>query len=458
MKNPYLFIAIFIMLSGCQFSNKKSDDSHNASTNTPGNTNPPLNSETINWKPVAGNATVEFDPSFSFLQFIPTLDLAELDNASKGRELFIGEWTAAPGSRPLLDGLGPLTIATACSSCHFVSGRTPSLEANGEVGLGLLFRLGDELGNHDPYYGGQLQTAATTGSSEGHVSWQFDANKKPVFTLTTNQMELAKGISLGPRLSPQLVGIGLLDLVSEQDILAREDEFDSNNDGISGRAHWRSVNGEKVLGRFGWKAMQPSLEHQSAGAFQQDMGLTTSINPNEPCTPLQTICAEQPNGGSPEVSDASLFAINDFLTLLAVPARRINDQNEFDQGSRIFADIGCAQCHQPTLTTSDSKQYPLLAKQLIYPYTDLLLHDMGEDLSDNVKEGDANPHEWRTPPLWSLGLVEATEGSRFLHDGRAASIEEAILWHGGEGLAANNNFVKLAPAEKEKLLSFLRSI
>ena len=445
IKKQYLLAVAMTLLAGCNFSDSQ-------------NKNASENNELLSWQPNAGNATAEFDPDFPFLQFIPDLDLAELGNASKGRELFTAEWTAAPDSRPLLDGLGPLTITSACSNCHFVSGRTPSLKANGEVGLGLLFRLGDAQGNHDPYYGGQLQTAATTGSSEGHVSWQFDTNKKPIFTLITNQMELNEGINLGPRLSPQLVGIGLLDLVSEQDILTREDEFDINNDGISGRAHWRTVNDKKVLGRFGWKAMQPSLEHQSAGALQQDMGLTTSINPNEPCTPLQTICAEQPNGGSPEVSDASLFAINDFLTLLAVPARRINDQNEFDQGSRIFADIGCAQCHQPTLTTSDSKQYPLLANQLIYPYSDLLLHDMGEDLSDNVKEGDAHPREWRTPPLWSLGLIEKVEDSRFLHDGRAATIEEAILWHGGEAINAKNEFSQLSTEDKKMLLSFLRAI
>lgn len=445
IKKQYLLAAAMILLSGCNASDSQ-------------NKNSSANNEAVSWQPNAGNATAEFDPDFPFLQFIPGLDLAELSNASKGRELFTAEWTPALGSRPLLDGLGPLTITSACSNCHFVSGRTPSLEANGDVGLGLLFRLGDELGNHDPYYGGQLQTAATSGSSEGHVSWQFDANKKPIFTLTTYQMELAEGINLGPRLSPQLVGIGLLDLVSEQDILSREDEFDSNNDGISGRAHWRTVNGQKVLGRFGWKAMQPSLEHQSAGAFQQDMGLTTSINPSEPCTALQTICVEQPNGGEPEVSDSSLFAINDFLTLLAVPARRIDHQEEFNQGANIFADIGCAQCHQPTFATADSSQYPLLANQLIYPYTDLLLHDMGEELSDHVKEGDANPREWRTPPLWSLGLIEKVEGSRFLHDGRAATLKEAILWHGGEGLAAKNRFKQLTQTEKETLLKFLRSI
>ena len=451
----FLLSTAIILLSGCESSN------NNSSTSSPSNSGDSslLPDETpLLWQLNAGNATSEFDPDFPFLQFIPELDLADLSNASKGRELFTAEWTAAPGSRPVLDGLGPLTITSACSQCHFVSGRTPSLEANGEVGLGLLFRLGDALGNPDPYYGGQLQTTATSGNSEGHVSWALDALNKPVFTLTTNQIELAEGINLGPRLSPQLVGIGLLNLVSNADILSREDKNDSDNDGISGRAHWRTVNGDNVLGRFGWKAMQPSLKHQSAGAFQQDMGLTTSLNPSEPCTPLQTICNDEPSGGSPEVSDNSLAAINDFLTLLAVPARRINDQKEFDQGARIFDTVGCAKCHQPTLTTSNSNRYHLLANQLIYPYTDLLLHDMGEDLSDQVKEGNANPREWRTPPLWSLGLIEAVEASRFLHDGRATTIEEAILWHGGEGLSAKNNFVQLSSTEKENLLSFLRSI
>jgi CxxC motif-containing protein (DUF1111 family) len=159
IKKRYLLTAAITLLTGCNFNDSENKDSA-------------LHNEVLSWQPNAGNATAEFDPDFPFLQFIPGLDLAELANASKGRELFTAEWTAAPGSRPLLDGLGPLTITSACSNCHFVSSRTPSLKANGEVGLGLLFRLGDELGNHDPYYGGQLQTAATTGSSEGHVSWQ----------------------------------------------------------------------------------------------------------------------------------------------------------------------------------------------------------------------------------------------------------------------------------------------
>jgi CxxC motif-containing protein (DUF1111 family) len=279
--------------------------------------------------------------------------LAELSNASQGRELFVAEWTSAPGIRPLLDGLGPLTITSACSHCHLATGRASSLSENSEVGVGLLFRLQDSKGNPDPYYGGQLQTAATAGNSEGQVSWQFNDKNIPVFTLVTNQLPLTDGINLGPRLSPQLVGIGLLDLVSNREILSREDVNDTNTDGISGRAHWHYINGKQMLGRFGWKAMQPSLKHQSAGAMQQDMGLTTSLNPTEPCTSMQTICNDQENGGSPEVSDHSLAAINDFLTLLAVPERRISNQVEFDQGANIFENIGCADCHQPTLTTDN---------------------------------------------------------------------------------------------------------
>lgn len=459
LKRYYLICAFIILSSGCNF-----DDNHHSKKDQkiketpPSVEDPSTENPTLVWHPNAGNATAEFNPEFPFLQFIPNLDLAELSNASQGRELFVAEWTAAPGIRPLLDGLGPLTITAACSHCHLSVGRAPSLNASGEVGVGLLFRLRDAQGKADPYYGSQLQTAATTGNSEGQVSWKFNEANEPIFTLVTNQLPLTEGINLGPRLSPQLVGIGLLDLVPEQEILSREDAEDNDSNGISGRAHWHTIDDQKMLGRFGWKAMQPSLRHQSAGAMQQDMGLTTSINPQEPCTALQTICNDQESGGSPEVSDNSLAVINNFLTLLAVPERRISDQTVFDKGSLIFNDTGCADCHQPTLTTGHSDKYPLLSNQLIYPYTDLLLHDLGEDLNDNVKEGNAQPNEWRTPPLWSLGLIEATPDSRFLHDGRAKTIEEAIIWHGGEALNSRVNYKKLSVLEKETLLNFLRSI
>lgn len=446
-------LSLAVLLTACD--QKKSSDN---SSIDPKPTDKTSKIPNYQWSPSGGTATVELNESFPFLQFIPSMDLEDLTTASKGRELFVAEWMAAPSSQPLLDGLGPLTITSACSNCHLSNGRAASLLDNGSIGVGLLFRLRDIHGNADPYYGGQLQTLATSGSSEGHVTWQFDKNKKPVFELHTNQLALTEGINLGPRLSPQLVGIGLLELVTDKQILELEDENDRDGDGISGRAHWHMVDGQKQLGRFGWKNMQPTLRGQSAGAMQQDMGLTTTVNPSEPCTAQQTVCNDQPNGGTPEVSDNSLDAINEFLTLLSVPNRRISDQNKFNEGAYLFEQVGCDNCHRPTLTTGDSVQYPILSQQVIYAYTDLLLHDMGADLSDGVKEGDAAPSEWRTPPLWSLGLIEKVEGSRFLHDGRAATIEEAIIWHGGEAEKTKQNYLALPADKRSILLDFVRSI
>jgi CxxC motif-containing protein (DUF1111 family) len=445
--NKLLIILACIVLPACGGSSSRSSESL-----------PQQSLESRVWHPVAGSATLSADSEQSFLQFIPELDLSRLAVASRGRELFVAQWTAAPGPRPLLDGLGPLTITPSCADCHLSSGRAESLKGNGEIGVGLLFRLRDAGGNADPYYGGQLQTLSTTGSSEGSVSWELSSAGIPRFTIEPNAVALTEGINPGPRLSPHLAGIGLLELVTNEQILEYEDVEDLNSDGISGRAHWHQDGESKKLGRFGWKSMQPTLRGQSAGAMQQDMGLTTSINPTEPCTVHQTICGEQTNGGSPEVSDESLDAINEFLTFLAVPARRISNQQRFDQGAHIFDQIGCSLCHRATLMTSGTSNYVELASQLIYPYTDLLLHDMGEDLNDGVKEGDAAPSEWRTPPLWSIGLIEPVPGSRFLHDGRAADIPAAIKWHGGEGEDSRKKYEALTEEDKAKLLGFLRSI
>ena len=204
--------------------------------------------------------------------------------------------------------------------------------------------------------------------------------------------------------------------------------------------------------------MQCTLRGQSAGALNQDMGLTNPINPDEPCTQHQSVCAEHPNGGLPEVSLASLTAINDFLTLLAVYERRITDQNQFDRGADLFEQIGCDNCHRPTLTTGTHPQFSQLNQQTLYAYTDLLLHDMGEALADGVKEGDASGNEWKTPPLWGLGLIEGRGGSRFLHDGRARTLPEAIQWHGGEASAAKEKWDLLTDVEQQDLLVFLRGI
>jgi CxxC motif-containing protein (DUF1111 family) len=302
--------------------------------------------------------------------------------------------------------------------------------------------------------GPQLQTFAEDGVPEGAVTWSEGSDKEVLFHLNDNVDALGEGVALAPRLSPQLVGMGLLDLVPESVILEYEDSNDTDMDGISGRANHQG----ECIGRFGWKAIHCSLKGQVAGAFNEDMGLTTSINPAEPCTDNQGICALYPSGGEPEVSDNSLEAINDFLTILAVPERRIDDEPLFLQGKAVFESIGCNACHRETLSTGEVERFPILSNQVFYPYTDLLLHDMGSDLSDGAKEAGAEPAEWRTPPLWGLGLIEGDGQSRFLHDGRAADIATAILWHGGEAEASKEAYVELSEEDRNALLSFLRSI
>ena len=424
----------------------------------PANSQPTQDSpQSRNWTPVAGKATTEFQPGLQFLQFIPELDLSSLPQAALGRELFVADWTMAPGSRTLLDGLGPLFVSQACDNCHLPAGRAAALNDDGSIGAGLLFRLGNEAGAVDPHYGGQLQNRATVGNPEGTVSWQ-DTGGKPVFMLTQAGQSVADGINLGPRQSPQLTGVGLLELVPEEQILSAADPSDQNNEGISGKAHRLNREGKDCIGRFGWKAMHCTMRGQSAGALQQDMGLTTPLNPAEPCTDSQSICADQPSGGAPEVSEASLSAINEFLTLLAVPARRVTNQERFDQGADLFDQVGCADCHRPTFVTGSHPKFSQLSNQTIYAYTDLLLHDMGDDLSDGVREGDALANEWKTPPLWGIGLIEGRGESSFLHDGRAKTIAEAIRWHGGEAAASRSAYNSLPEEQQNLLLEFLRSI
>ena len=443
IRTGYLLLTTLLLLAGCGASDNSGSEA---------------DQQAQVWLPVGGAATVEWQASLGFLQFIPGLPLEELAQVSRGRELFVADWEMAPGARPQLDGLGPLFVAGACDLCHTANGRAASLLADGQVGSGLLFRLGDASGQPDPHLGGQLQPFATVGRGEGDVSWQDDGSGKPQFVLSNPTHALAAGIHLGPRLSPQLTGVGLLNLVPEEQILAYEDESDSNADGISGRAHRLQREGQDCIGRFGWKAMQCSLRGQSAGALQQDMGLTSVVNPQEPCTEHQDICASQPSGGNPEVSAEALGQINEFLSVLAVYERRVSDNAAFERGAQLFAQTGCAACHRPTLTTRTDAALEPLRGQTIYAYTDLLLHDMGADLSDGVGEGNAQPQEWRTPPLWGLGLLENDGVSRFLHDGRAQTLPQAILWHGGEGLAAKQAFEQLSQQQRDDLLSFLRAI
>lgn len=388
-----------------------------------------------------------------------------------GDSFFTQNWVTAPSSTDARDGLGPLFNAQACASCHVRDGRgTPE-----EGQPGLLFRLGVPDGSQgDSVYGGQLQDRAVLGiPPEGRMlrlyveePGSFEDGeeyslRRPLYEFA----DLAYGpvsveVQVSPRIAPPVFGVGLLEAIPEEDLVANSDTDDSNDDGISGRPNWLvdPETGDRLLGRFGWKANVASVETQVAAAFNGDIGITSELFPDETCTQAQQACLTAPVGGDPEVPTDRLEKVVFYNKTLAVPARRNLDAPEVRNGALLFQQLGCSTCHQPRHETGPDS-IAALANQTIYPFSDLLLHDMGEGLADDRPDGEASGSEWRTPPLWGIGLTETVSGhSFFLHDGRARSLEEAVLWHGGEGQAAKDGFTALSAEQRSELLAFLGSL
>lgn len=396
-----------------------------------------------------------------------------------GNNFFNDNWVTAPASTTARDGLGPLFNAQSCSSCHFRDGRAQPPAGPDDPERGLLVRLGlvgddGEVVPTHPTYGDQLQDRAIDGVPvEGSIvittterTGTYDDGTP--YTLLEPHYEVvdAEGrpfpddVAVSPRIAPAMFGVGLLEGVPAGAIVAAADPDDADGDGISGRAPMLvdAETGELVLGRFGWKASQATLDDQNASAFRADIGVTTTLRPEQPCTDAQPECRAAPDGGEPEVPDERLGRVTFYTRTLAVPARRDVGATETDRGEEVFRRIACSSCHSPTLETGPS-EVEALSEQTIRPWTDMLLHDMGPDLADRRPEGDAEGAEWRTPPLWGLGLLETVNGhTRLLHDGRARSIEEAILWHGGEAEATRDRFLALDAADRRALLAFLESL
>ncbi len=396
-----------------------------------------------------------------------------------GNSLFTQNWVTAPASTTARDGLGPLFNSRACSGCHPKDGRGKAPLFDGDTDHGLLLRLSipgyTPTGEPQPVpnYGGQLQDQALLGvMSEGQISILYQEQsgqyadgtnyslRKPVYSIKSLQYgELDPATMISPRVGQQVYGLGLLEAISETTILSYADVLDSNHDGISGKPNyvWSVITQQTELGRFGWKANVPTLRQQTAGAANGDMGLTSSLFPEEDC-PSGISCDTENLGGSPEISDNNLDAMVLYVSTLAVPARRNWQDQEVLLGKETFNTIGCAKCHIPTMKTA-SHEFSVLANQTIRPYTDLLLHDMGDELADHRPDFQATGSEWRTPPLWGIGLIQTVNGhTNLLHDGRARNLEEAILWHGGEAETSRNDFKKLPQTERENLLKFLRSL
>lgn len=429
-------------------------------------------------KELSGGATTVHDTT-AFAYSLPLANMAAADRRAfaVGNNFFNDNWVTAPASTEGRDGLGPTFNAQSCSSCHFRDGRAEPPTGT-EPELGLLFRVSQPGagGATEPVtaYGDQLQDQATNGvPAEGRVIVTYDevdgtfADGSP-YSLSAPSYEIADlqfgplpaGTMVSPRIAPAMIGVGLLEAVPEADIRAGADPDDADGDGISGRVNEvvDARTGELVLGRFGWKANVATVEQQVAGAFHGDIGITTSLHPDQNCPAGQGACAAAPSGGDPEVDDAKLERVTFYSRTLAVPARRDVGLDVTDQGEELFDEIGCSSCHTPSMTTGES-DIAALSAQAIRPYTDLLLHDLGDGLADGRPDGAASGSEWRTPPLWGIGLLETVNGhTRLLHDGRARNITEAILWHGGEAAGAQAAFTELGADERRALVTFIESL
>lgn len=407
------------------------------------------------------------------------LDTDEERAFFRGKAVFRDNWVAAPASTRTRDGLGPLFHARSCFACHVRDGRGRP-PVGDEPLLSMLFRLSvPGAGEHgeplpEPVYGGQLQPFALPGvDADGSVRIEYEdvpgsygdgtpyTLRRPIYTVADAlHGAMRDDVLMSPRVAPAMIGLGLLEAVPEPDLLALADPDDADGDGISGRPNrvWDVERETMVLGRFGWKANQPSLRQQTAGAFNGDIGITSRLFPVDDCTATQATCAGAPSGGEPELIDAFLEDVSFYGRTLAVPGRRGWDDPEVLAGKAVFEELGCAACHAPVLRTGDS-DVPALANQTIRPYSDLLLHDMGEELADGRPDFQASGREWRTPPLWGLGLLATVnEHTLLLHDGRARDLAEAILWHGGEAEPVRERFRNLPAPERAQLIAFLESL
>jgi len=438
-----------------------------------------------------GSATVRKTDQNAFSLPSANLPPSRRVDFSVGNSFFRNPWVIAPSTTTARDGLGPLFNTNACQNCHIKDGRGHPPTPDAANAVSMLVRLSipdapayakviEQLGVvPEPVYGGQFQDMAVPGVvPEGKV--RVDYTPVPVRFKDGTEVELRKPtlnitqLGYGPmhpdtrfsaRIAPPMIGLGLLEAIPEEAILANADAQAKEKNGIAGRPNrvWDDAQQKTVLGRFGWKAGQPNLNQQNVHAFSGDMGLTTSLRPIDDCTDAQTACKTAPNGngpdGEPEVSDNILRLVLFYSRNLAVPARRDVNAPQVLAGKNLFYQAGCQSCHTPKYTTAANAAEPELANQVIRPYSDLLLHDMGDGLADNRTEFQASGRDWRTPPLWGIGLTEAVSGhTQFLHDGRARNLLEAVLWHGGEAKAAQQQVLSFNAEQRAALLAFLNSL
>lgn len=442
-----------------------------------------------------GETTVEANGRNAFSMPAANLGDAERARFAIGNSFFRRNWVEAPASASARDGLGPHFIARSCGGCHSNDGRGAPPDFRRGLArqpVALLIRLSiPGEGPHgepvpEPVYGDQFTNSAVTGvRPEGRVTlrWQPVRGRfadgvaytllRPLYgfsQLAYGPME--KNTRISPRIAPQLIGVGLIEAIADGDIEANAAAQGRRNDGIRGKMNrvWDAPSQQTRPGRFGWKANVATLAHQTASAFVGDMGITSRLFPNEACTAAPADCLNAPRGGklgaggrSPEIDDETLGHVVFYQAVLAPPVRRDASAPQVLQGQKLFQQAQCAVCHRPRYTTAQAPFARLsstaLNGQTIYPFTDLLLHDMGEALADGRPDYLASGRQWKTPPLWGIGLLPGVnDHQRLLHDGRARGVLEAVLWHGGEAQASRDQVLKMSRNERAALVRFVESL
>jgi CxxC motif-containing protein (DUF1111 family) len=400
-----------------------------------------------------------------------------------GNSLFNQNWVTTPASVKSRQGLGPLFNANSCSTCHFKDGRgrPPEEEKSAEGFSSILVRLsipGTDIHGapiDEPAYGGQFNHRGILNvPGEGEVKIIYKEIKGKFadgeeYSLLNPQLEFSK-LAYGKmhpdtmfslRVAPQMIGLGLLEAIKEKDILKNADPDDIDKDGISGRVNyvWNYEKKKKEIGRFGWKANQPDIKQQNTSAFLGDIGITSDLFPEQSCTSVQLECKKAYKEPGVEISKKDLEDIVIYSKILAVPKRRNFADASVVNGQKIFKQINCTACHTESYKTGVDREFPENTNQVIFPYTDMLIHDMGEGLADNRPDFQASGSEWRTPPLWGVGLFKNVNAhTRYLHDGRARNLEEAVLWHGGEAQKTKEAYVSLPKTDRQQLIKFLESL
>jgi CxxC motif-containing protein (DUF1111 family) len=421
---------------------------------------------------LSGGQQTTFNESFD--EVFPILSPSKTISHDLGDGIFSSTFVTAPN--PFNPGLGPIFNNVSCNSCHTKGGVGKPPQSGVQELQSLLFKLSmpgfDAHGhpNYVPNFGAQLQTKSIYGTQpEGKVNISYALQQdefadgelynlqKPTYTIVNPYKPINAGFMMSPRLPLATIGMGLLEALPDEWMLQNQDVSDANNDGISGKINyvWNQRTQSKTIGRFGWKATIPSVEQQVALAFQEDMGITNPLFPIESSYNQFQLTTTT----TTDVDDSIISVTTLYMQTIAVPARRNVNDVDVQKGKQIFKELNCSGCHVMTARTTTNMAFAEVSNQVIYPFTDLLLHDMGQGLSDNRPDYDAQGNEWRTPPLWGIGLSQKINGNtNYLHDGRARNLQEAILWHGGEAELAKNNYRLLSKTDRTALIKFLQSL